>query len=150
MPNDPIIDDDDIDRLELDAARAFLRRALRRNADLAADFELVGRALMAEAVRRDWCDEYESFVEKVNADTTLLDLPSRNRDFRVEHTYTVRIIGQVAAIDTDTGEHRARAQYRDLREGLIFDLTNQPEVDHGSLIDVEWEYQGSTAVPEED
>lgn len=54
----------------------------------ATDFHTVGEALMQEAENRNWCDEYDQFVETVNGQTSLLDLPVREREYEITVTGT--------------------------------------------------------------
>lgn len=51
-----------------------------------ADFAAVGEALMEEAIQRDWCSEYDEFVDRVNSQTKRLDLPIREQEYEVEVT----------------------------------------------------------------
>lgn len=138
--------------LEPDEANATeqLALAMRRIDLLTGDLELIGNALKDEAVRREWCSEYEAFVDKVNACTKVFDLPSRPRDWEVRHHYVVTIVGQVSALDEDQATSLAAAQFREIREALIFNLSAQDQPETGSLVDVDWSYDGARVSLEED
>ncbi len=138
-----------VDPNEADA-REQLTLAQRQIELLRSDLELIGNALKDEAVRRDWCSQYEAFVDKVNACTKVFDLPSRPRDWEVRHHYVVTIVGQVSALDEDQATSLAAAQFREIREALIFNLSAQDQPETGSLVDVTWHHEQSTTTPEED
>jgi hypothetical protein len=140
-----------VDPNEADA-REQLTLAQRQIELLRSDLELIGNALKDEAVRRDWCSEYEAFVDEVNACTKAWDLPSRQRDYRVEHVYEVRIIGTVSAISDEDADIEASRQYRQIREIYHFLLPTDHEVlpDRGQLHEVTWHHEQSTTTPEED
>jgi hypothetical protein len=140
--------------LEPDEANATeqLALAMRRIDLLTGDLELIGNALKDEAVRRDWCAEYEAFVDEVNACTKAWDLPTRRRDYRVEHVYEVRIIGTVSAISDEDADIEAARQYGQIRESYHFLLPTDQELlpDRGQLYEVTWHHEQSTTTPEED
>mgnify|MGYP007090088374 CR=1 FL=1 len=132
--------------------REQLQLAMRRIDLLTGDLEIIGNALKDEAVRREWCSEYEAFVESVNQRTKAWDLPTRRRDYRVEHVYEVRIIGTVSAISDEDADAEASRQYGQIRESYHFLLPTDHEVlpDRGLLHDVTWHHEQSTTTPEED
>lgn len=140
--------------LEPDEANATeqLALAMRRIDLLTGDLEIIGNALKDEAVRRDWCAEYEAFVESVNGKTKAWDLPSRQRDYRVEHVYEVRIIGTVSAISDEDADAEAGRQYGQIRESYHFVLPHDANVlpDRGQLHNVTWHHEHSTTTAEED
>ena len=146
--------DVDVRVLEPDEANATeqLTLAQRQIELLRSDLELIGNALKDEAVRRDWCSEYEAFVDEVNACTKAWDLPSRQRDYRVEHVYEVRIIGTVSAISDEDADAEASRQYGQIRESYHFLLPTDQELlpDRGQLHEVTWHHEQSTTTPEED
>lgn len=154
--NDPSLPTITVDVMPVDAAdadtRDQLQLAMRRIDLLTGDLEVIGNALKDEAVRRDWCEEYEAFVESVNSATKVWDLPSRRRDYRVEHVYEVRIIGSVSAINDGDANVQAAKQYGQIRESYHFLLPHDANVDmdHGALHDVTWHHEQSTTSPEED
>ena len=140
--------------LEPDEANATeqLALAMRRIDLLTGDLELIGNALKDEAVRREWCSEYEAFVESVNQRTKAWDLPTRQRDYRVEHVYEVRIIGTVSAISDEDADAEASRQYRQIRESYHFLLPTDQELlpERGQLHEVTWHHEHSNVTPEED
>lgn len=154
--NDPSLPTFTVDVMPVDAAdadtRDQLQLAMRRIDLLTGDLEIIGNALKDEAVRRDWCAEYEAFVESVNGKTKAWDLPSRRRDYRVEHVYEVRIIGTVSAISDEDADAEASQQYGQIRESYHFVLPHDANVlpDRGQLHDVTWHHEHSNVTPEED
>lgn len=154
--NDPSLPTFTVDVMPVDAAdadtRDQLQLAMRRIDLLTGDLEIIGNALKDEAVRREWCSEYEAFVESVNQRTKAWDLPSRRRDYRVEHVYEVRIIGTVSAISDEDADNAAGVQYGQIRESYHFLLPTDQELlpDRGQLHDVTWHHEHSNVTPEED
>lgn len=67
-----------------------LRRQLQQ---LQADREIVGEELLSEAENRQFCDEYNAYVTRVNARLSTPWLKHYLRDFDV--TYRVRIKGRI-------------------------------------------------------
>jgi hypothetical protein len=65
------------------------------------DIATIGERLLSEAEDRDWCGEYDSIVEELNAALTV-ELPVRKRD------YTVRVSVQVDISVTAADEDEAR------------------------------------------
>lgn len=154
--NDPELPTFSVGVVIPDPDEATLREQLllsqRRVEMLTGDLEIIGNALKDEAVRRDWCAEYEAFVESVNQRTKAWDLPSRWRDYRVEHVYEVRIIGTVSAISDEDADNAAGVQYGQIRESYHFLLPTDQELlpDRGQLHDVTWHHKHSTTTAEED
>lgn len=154
--NDPELPTFSVGVVIPDPDEATLREQLllsqRRVEMLTGDLEIIGNALKDEAVRRDWCAEYEAFVESVNGETKAWDLPSRRRDYRVEHVYEVRIIGTVSAISDEDADIEASRQYGQIRESYHFLLPTDQELlpDRGQLHDVTWHHEHSNVTPEED
>jgi hypothetical protein len=67
------------------------------------DIATIGDRLLSEAEDRDWCSEYDSMVEELNAALTV-ELPVRKRD------YTVRVTAYVDITVTAADEDDARDQ----------------------------------------
>lgn len=49
-----------------------------------ADFNIVSNALLEEAEERDWCSDYNEFVEKVNEHLTIMQLETLEKEYEVE------------------------------------------------------------------
>lgn len=71
------------------------------------DIDRIGRALLAKAEERSWCDEYDEFVDSLNDDLTR-PLVTRQRDFTVELTYTVVIRQDICSTTFDKAVEQAR------------------------------------------
>lgn len=140
----------DNERILLDRIEAQ-RRELSQ---LRTDFDIIAKELFDESVRRQWCSEYEDFVAKVNDATTNLKLITRDREWNVEHVYTVRVRGTVTAFNYDDAVGRANLQYGGIREAHLF---VQPDGldDHvlpaiGQLTEVGWSFEHSLVFDCED
>lgn len=96
---------------------------LRAQAQHAADMSLVGERLLAEAVKRGWCSDFDEFLDNVNPHLTVA-LPTRTQDYTVTITYEVKLSGQVAARSLSDAQDRARSVYGYVREAEIFNLVN--------------------------
>lgn len=77
----------------------------------ARDIEVIGEALLEEAENRDWCNEYDEFVEGVNSRLGM-ELPEREREFNVEVEATYSLTVPVTARNAD--EARERAEESDM------------------------------------
>lgn len=62
----------------------------------ATDFDAVGKALMEEAENRNWCNEYDEFVERVNSNLIRNALPVREQEYEVE----IEVIGSLTTTTT--------------------------------------------------
>lgn len=93
-------------RTQLEVARAEAAAARRRHQE---DIEAIGQALLAEAAKRDWCDEYDEAITAVN-EQLYVALPQREREYTMSWTevYTVRV--DCSTTVTATGEDDARGQ----------------------------------------
>jgi hypothetical protein len=73
--------------------------------NLLHDLEVITDRLAEEAQERDWCSEYETFVDRVNRNMRVFQIPPRSRLYQVtwEETYriTVRRSEMVSAVDAD-------------------------------------------------
>jgi hypothetical protein len=52
--------------------------------ELRSDFNIIANALLDEAIKREWCDLYNEFVEKINSETKDLKLHYAKKDYEVE------------------------------------------------------------------
>lgn len=81
---------------------------LNRNRMLIADIETISNALRDEAVQRDWCSEYNNFVEDVNENLKVSSLKSLNRDYEVtillRRTQEVTVTINVEDIDEQSAK----------------------------------------------
>jgi hypothetical protein len=73
-----------------------------------SDVALIGQRLIAEADDRDFCDDFEKFVDDINTELTV-QLPRR------EHDYTVTVSVELRISVTAATEQQAR----DVAEGLV-------------------------------
>lgn len=82
-----------------------------------ADFKIVSEALLREAEERDWCSDYNNFVEDVNEHLTIMQLQTLEKDYEVEveltRTQTVTAYVKISAKSAEEAEQ--------LTENLSFD-----------------------------
>lgn len=71
------------------------------------DFDAVGEALKDEAENRNWCDEYDQFVERVNAGLTRMILPVREQEYEVEVEVTGTLTTTTTVFVTATSQEAA-------------------------------------------
>jgi hypothetical protein len=64
------------------------------------DIEIISNALIAEAEKRDWCSDYDEFVDKLNGHLHK-ELTTRYTVYSVEATYTVTISRDVRALSEE-------------------------------------------------
>jgi hypothetical protein len=77
------------DNMELKSQISALEGRLSDNARKHAnDIKLIGEALISEANERDWCAEFDQWVDALNP-TLNIELPLRVSDYTTEITITV-------------------------------------------------------------
>lgn len=98
------------------------RRMERYSADMnraqeqhAADIARIGEAMLAEAEARDWCGQYDDFVDNLNVKLDVA-LPTRNHDYDVVIPITITV--RVTARDEDGARHNAQDLARDLEREI--------------------------------
>jgi len=117
------------------------------------DFEIVAKALLEEAMSRDWCSDYDTFVTNVNADLRFNELTSRAKTWNVRHEYSVVIIGTVIASSQDDADRLAQAQYNQLREPMLFLQPSRSDVNDSMDFDVDaltYQHNSTDATVQED
>ena len=83
--------------------------------DIIADFSLVSDLLLEEAQDRDWCDEYDTFVDSVNKRTKKMAL----QNCQVEYEVTVQRVRTVYDQVTVTVSGRRGMGEYDLQEAAF-------------------------------
>lgn len=98
----------------LQIAKNQLAEALARNRDLVAGFEYVAKRLLEEATERNWCEEYNDFVEDVNnhIDVGPKLLPAES-EWDVTISYSGSFQVRVKARDENEAERLARLFSKD-------------------------------------
>ena len=84
-------------------------------ADIIADFSLVSDLLLEEAQDRDWCDEYDTFVDNVNKRTKKMSL----QNCQIEYEVTVQRVRTVYEQVTVTVEGRRGMSEYDLQDAAF-------------------------------
>lgn len=130
-------------KAELEQQVADLQReALEREAQMRKDFETVGAALHHEADNRDWCRDYDHFVENVNNQLiTGLRLPVRNH-VSDDATITVTLTLRHCSIEAEPEEGQSADErfVEEVRSLSIADLIDShtgyyASTDLGTLVD---------------
>lgn len=106
---------------ELSQMRRDIDAALSRNQMYQDDLVTIGAALLAEAERRDWCEEYDTFIARVNENLrSSYRLSARQTLWMVEQSYTVTLRWQVEADNEEAAGDVARRNYNQIREAEVF------------------------------
>lgn len=63
-------------------------KVLHQNATLRADIDIIKNALRDEADERDWCSDYNVFIDEVNNQLTAVQLNPLEREYEVEVVLT--------------------------------------------------------------
>ena len=96
------------------------------------DIETIGAALLAEAERRDWCTDFDKFVAGVNEQLNI-SLVTRETDYTVTMSYTVRVTQTFTAVSAEDAEDLARDRLP------TFDADSNWDVYDADLVSVEAE-----------
>ena len=88
-----------------------------------SDVRLMGEMLTYEAQNRDWCDEYDSFVEHFNSKSKIASIEERRNDYEVEVEMEVTLRIKTSVVTSARNADDAVDNVRDMDEGDIdFDL----------------------------
>lgn len=89
-----------------------------------ADFNIVSNALLEEAEERDWCSDYNEFVERVNEHLNIMQLETMEKEYEVEveltRTQSVTTYVTVTAANATLAEQ--------IVEGMRFDTIVEENV----------------------
>ena len=75
-------------QLELDDLKVRYENLQEVHRKYSQDLDTIGTMLKEEAERRDWCNDYNEFVDEVNAATHYPHLESFSKDYSVEVVLT--------------------------------------------------------------
>lgn len=135
---------------ELDLVRAKFENAQDIVVRLNNDLTTISHALATEAERRNWCSEYEDFIDAVNVDLTEWELPTRHVDYGITLVYTVELRTQVAALNEDEAETIADRLYGQIREDQYFTMPDPDEQNNKIKInDLDYHRSGTRVVRED-
>ena len=94
-------------------------------ANYSSDFELIGEMLQNEATERNWCEEYDTFVDAFNAKSKVAYIEPRSNDYEVEVTYEFTIRVSNSVITSARNADEAVDNVRDMSiDEMDFDLQN--------------------------
>lgn len=74
---------------ELNEARVARDWAQRRAEAIEEDFHRLADALLDEAHSRDWCSEYDSFVDRISGSLREMSMPTRETEYNVRFNVTL-------------------------------------------------------------
>ena len=99
------------------------RRATEARANHVGDIGVIGKALRDEADERDWCDDYDNFVQEVNKHLHV-ELPVREHDYVVTATFSVTLRYTVSAQSEDDAREMGEGQGMDILRHDVQDAVN--------------------------
>jgi chromosome segregation ATPase len=107
-----------------DALQARLDTVQETVKSLYSDAQIISDELLSEAESRDWCSEYDRFVDRVNGRLSRIELQQRIRNYEVSMTATVTFRVQVEATDEDGALEYANDMSIDLPSsyGSMYDI----------------------------
>ena len=115
-------------------------------ANYSSDFELIGEMLQNEATERNWCEEYDTFVDAFNAKSKVAYIEPRSNDYEVEVTYEFTIRVSNSVITSARNADEAVDNVRDMGIGdMDFDLHNHLSNFDYEVIDEEIAEVGSAS-----
>ena len=93
--------------------------------DYYKDIELLGQMLLEEAETRQWCEEYDTFIDRFNEKSKVATIEPRSNDYEVEVTYEITIRVTNSVITAARNEDEAMDNVREMGIGdMDFDLHN--------------------------
>lgn len=98
------------------AARAGMETQRQSVVSLRNDLTTIGGLLRQEAISRQWCDEYGTFVDKVNRATHGTWLEKCSQDF----TVTVSVRFDITSQDADTAAEQVEEFMRNIDRGTEY------------------------------
>jgi hypothetical protein len=100
------------------------------NRKLRTDIETIDKALRDEAESRDWCIDYNKFVEKVNEELMVSELKRLLNDYEVEIILTRTESATVTIKVQGMNEEHAKESFDYLD---YWDIESQYEAEEGSI-----------------
>jgi hypothetical protein len=70
------------------------------------DVRFIGEALIEEANKRDWCNDYDKFVNQLNG-RLVQQLPEREQKYVVSATFILKVSQQISASNIDEANDKA-------------------------------------------
>lgn len=103
------------------------------------DIRIIGEALIEEAEERDWCSQFDDFIEKVNNELSV-ELPLRQHEYDVEmlitQTRTQTVTVTVTARNTDEARRLVEDDPSNHFDGHISDYDWDIEDEETEITDV--------------
>jgi hypothetical protein len=104
---------------EYEAAQVQINSLGDLNTRMLKDFNVISAALLEEALERDWCDDYDNFVDIVNDGTTTLKLNKVKNKYNV-HVMVTRTLTQLVTAEVyATSENDARYDVENDISGFV-------------------------------
>lgn len=118
---------------EYEAAQLQIKELGGLNERMLKDFNTISAALLEEALEREWCDQYDEFVDNINNSTSTLKLDNIKKQYTV-HVLVTRKLTQMVTVDIEAKSED------DARENVEYDPTDWIDIDD-SIWDEEDEYE---------
>ena len=103
----------------------------REKRDYSSDIELIGSMLENEAESRNWCSEYDQFIDRFNAESKIAFIDPREKDFDVTVDVTVTMTVPVTISVTARSGEDAEALVSDDASSYIDDAYVQSSAQSG-------------------
>lgn len=111
--------------------------------NLRDDVRRTGQLLLEEAERREWCEEFDNFIEELPLRIVAL-FPKRPRQHLVTIDYHVYVTFNVNAVGQDDAIALGRDVYNSLKEHEFFEIPRITEHDVTDT-DISWDLYEITA-----
>jgi capsid protein len=103
------------------------------------DIKLISDALMEQAEDRDWCDQYDNFIEELNTRLSI-ELEERTKEYEVEievtQTRTQRVTVTIKARDEDQARELIDDSPEDYYAEQITEYDWETDEEESNIIDV--------------
>ena len=77
----------------------------------------ITNAIHEEAIEREWCEQYDSWAENVNATLKFFEIPLSRREYEVTYsitrTQTARVTVKTTAVSEDDAEDDTNSSYEE-------------------------------------
>ena len=116
---------------EFHRVSARLWEMTKEKRDYSSDIELIGSMLENEAESRNWCSEYDYFIDKFNAESKIAFIDPREKEFDVTVDVSVSMTVPVTISVTARSEEDAESIVEDSASSYIDDSLVETTVNSG-------------------
>jgi len=118
----------------------------KQKRDYSSDIDLIGSMLEQEAESRNWCNEYDQFIDQFNGESKIAYISPREKEYDVTVDVTVTMTVPVTISVTARNEQDAESIVGDEASSYIDDSLVNSEVREGDHIITIDDYQVSDVV----